>query len=50
VVDKTKASLLHALITAAVGADTSHGKAVIALAKAEEGKPDGVTILADARH
>jgi 2-methylcitrate dehydratase PrpD len=47
VVDKIKASLLHALIMAIVGAGTSHGKAAIVLAKAEEAKPDGATILVD---
>ena len=47
VVDKIKASLLHALIISLVGADTSHGKAAIALVKEEESKPDGATILAD---
>jgi 2-methylcitrate dehydratase PrpD len=47
VVDKIKASLLHALIMAIVGVGTSHGKAAIVLAKAEEAKPDGATILVD---
>ena len=47
VVDKVKASLLHALIISIVGADTSHGKASIALAKEEESKSDGATILVD---
>ena len=44
VVDKIKASLLHALIVSIVGADTSHGKAAIALTKEEESKADGATI------
>ena len=47
VVDKIKASLLHALIISIVGADTSHGAASIRLVKEEEGKPDGATILVD---
>ena len=47
VVDKVKASLLHALIISIVGAGTSHGKAAIALTKEEEAKPGGATILVD---
>ena len=47
VVDKIKASLLHALVIGIVGAGTEHGKAAIALAKQEESKDDGATILAD---
>ena len=47
VVDKIKASLLHALVIGIVGAGTEHGKAAIALAKQEESKPDGATILVD---
>ncbi len=47
VVDKVKASLLHALVVSIVGAGTSHGKAAIALAKEEESKADGATILVD---
>ena len=47
VVDKVKASLLHALIISIVGAETSSGKAAIALAKEEESKVDGATILVD---
>ena len=47
VVDKIKASLLHALIVSIVGADTSHGKAAIVLTKEEESKADGATILVD---
>jgi len=47
VVDKVKASLLHGLIISILGADTNHGKAAIELAKSEEGKADGATILVD---
>ena len=47
VVDKVKASLLHALIISIVGAGTSHGRAAIALVKEEEAKADGATILVD---
>ena len=47
VVDKIKASLLHALIISIVGANTSHGRAAIALTKEEEAKADGATILVD---
>ena len=47
VVDKMKASILHAMVTGIIGADTSHGKAAIHLAKTEEGKSDGATILVD---
>ena len=47
VVDKIKASLLHALIISIVGADTSHGAAAMRLVKEEEGKSDGATILVD---
>ena len=47
VVDKIKASVLHAMVTGIIGADTSHGQAAIHLAKNEEGKPDGATILVD---
>ncbi len=47
VVDKIKASLLHALIISIVGSETSHGKASIELVKEEEGKSDGATILVD---
>jgi 2-methylcitrate dehydratase PrpD len=50
VVDKIKASLLHALVVAIIGAETRHGQAAIALVKAEEGKPDGATILVDGSH
>ena len=47
VVDKLKASLLHALVISIVGAGTSHGKAAIALVKEEEAKENGATILVD---
>ena len=47
VVDKIKASLLHALVIAIVGAGTSHGRAAITLVKREESKEDGATILVD---
>ena len=47
VVDKIKASLLHALVIGIVGAGTEHGRAAIALAKQEESKPNGATILTD---
>ena len=47
VVDKIKASLLHALVVAILGERTSHGQAAIALVKEEEAKPDGATILID---
>ena len=45
VVDKIKASVLHAMVTAIVGADTAHGKASVELAKAEESLSTGATIL-----
>ena len=45
--DKIKASLIHSLLVSFLGAQTAHGKASIELAKAEEGKPDGATILVD---
>ena len=47
VVDKIKASLLHALIVAIIGAETTHGQAAIQFAKKEENKSDGATILVD---
>jgi len=47
VVDKTKALLLHALTGAVLGARTAHAKESVQLVKAEEGKPDGATILTD---
>ena len=42
VVDKIKTSLLHSLIIAIVGGETSHGRAAVTLAK-----DDGATILLD---
>ena len=45
VVDKLKASLLHALVVSVIGAQTDHGKAAIALTIEEEEKADGATIL-----
>lgn len=47
VVDKLKASLLHATFVSLVGAQTEHGKAAIELIKGEEFNPNGATILAD---
>ncbi len=47
VVDKIKASLLHALIVSIVGAETSHGKAAVLLISQEESRPLGATILVD---
>ena len=47
VVDKLKASLLHALVVSINGAQTAHGQAAIALVKAEEAQPGGATILTD---
>ena len=47
VVDKIKASLLHALVVAILGERTAHGQSAIALVKAEEAKPDGATVLID---
>ena len=47
VVDKLKASVLHAMVVSIIGAQTHHGEAAIALTKEEDGKPDGATILVD---
>ena len=47
VVDKLKASLLHAMFVSLVGAQTAHGKAAIELVKEEEANPSGATVLAD---
>ena len=47
VVDKLKASLLHATFVSLIGAQTAHGKAAIELVKEEEASPSGATILAD---
>lgn len=49
VLNKIKASVLHALIISIVGAETSHGKAAIELVIQEEARADGATILADGR-
>ena len=45
--DKIKASLLHSLVVSFLGAQTAHGKASIELAKQEEARADGATILVD---
>ena len=47
VVDKLKASILHAMVVSIIGAQTHHGEAAIAMTKEEEAKPDGATILVD---
>ncbi len=47
VVDKLKASLLHAMAVSLIGAQTAHGKAAIELVKEEEANPNGATVLAD---
>ena len=47
VVDKIKASLLHALIISIVGASTRQGRATIDFVKELEAKSDGMTILVD---
>ena len=47
VVDKLKASILHAMVVSIIGAQTHHGEAAIAMTKDEEAKPDGATILVD---
>ena len=47
VIDKLKASLLHASFVSLVGAQTAHGKAAIKLVKEEEASPNGATVLAD---
>ena len=46
VVDKLKASLLHATFVSLVGAKTAHGEAAIELIKEEEPNPSGATVLA----
>ena len=46
VVDKIKASVLHALVVSIVGMDTTHGRAAVELVREEESKPNGATILA----
>ncbi len=47
VTDKLKASLLHAMVVSIIGAQTSHGQAAIVLAKEEEGRDSGATVLVD---
>ena len=47
VVDKLKASLLHAAFVSLVGAQTAHGKAAIELVKEEESNANGATLLSD---
>ena len=47
VIDKVKASILHALVVSFLGAETSWGKRAIDLVKAEESRPDGATVLVD---
>ena len=47
VVDKLKASLLHATFVSLIGAQTPHGRAAIELIKEEEASPGGATVLAD---
>ncbi|MSQ29365.1 MAG: hypothetical protein EXR68_02615 [Dehalococcoidia bacterium] len=47
VVDKVKALALMALTSAPLGSVTARGKAAVQLAKAEEARPGGATILVD---
>ena len=47
VVDKVKALALMALTSAPLGSVTARGKAAVQLAKAEEARADGATILVD---
>ena len=47
VVDKMKASVLHALVVSLVGLGTTHGRAAVELVKEEESRSGGATILAD---
>ncbi|MBC8280183.1 MAG: MmgE/PrpD family protein [Chloroflexi bacterium] len=47
VVDKLKASVLHAMAVSLIGAKTHHGESAIALIKEEDSKPDGASILFD---
>ena len=47
VVDKMKASVLHALVVSIVGLGTTHGRAAVELVKEEESRSGGATILAD---
>jgi 2-methylcitrate dehydratase PrpD len=46
VADKVKALVLHALASAVLGSGTAAAKEAVHLTLAEEGKPDGATILA----
>lgn len=47
VVDKIKALMLHALTSAGLGVSDAGAREAVRLAKAEEGKPDGATIIGD---
>ena len=47
VINKLKALMLHGLVMSMIGGGTAEGKAVIELVVAEEGRPDGATILVD---
>ncbi len=47
VIDKLKASLLHAMVVSIIGAGTEHGKNAIELIKREEPQNQGATILHD---
>ena len=47
VVDKVKALMLHALTSAIFGAQDAHARQTLSLVLAEEGKPDGASILVD---
>ena len=47
VVDKLKASLLHATFVSLIGAKTAHGKAAIELVREEEASARGATVLSD---
>src|SRR5262249_2510185 len=47
VVDKVKALMLHALMSAGLGAAHPNVQETVRFVLAEEGKPDGATILVD---
>src|SRR6185295_8845980 len=47
VVDKVKALMLHALTSACLGGPKPHLDAIVRFVKAEEGRPEGATILVD---
>ncbi len=47
VVDKVKALVLHALTSAVFGSQDPHAREAVRLIIAEEGKPDGASILVD---